>query len=516
MTTREARVKLYDRTWLLGGFRRKAAVHELAASADPEAAVVLAQAMITNHPLTPRIRAILAALRPPSDQAKIDQLWRLWGTGRAAALKAFLHERQWSVSQGLLQELAAADAYAAGAVALMAGTDDHLGADAASVRVALQLATADQDQEVRAAALRWLERLPNDEGLNNELCAHWARSESTELETLLRTQQRVPGNLTLEALFALVTGQAEAYLGLQDPDGERFRAAYAMASETQRGRIRDLVIGNGDARLVEAYRRATLAVGRHDPQTELDAAVARDDHDALFEAMRHLTLQDALPYVQQWADSGKRPRDPRRRQVVDTAVAAYQAIGTLEIDAAPAPPKGLTDLFAHWQARGMSEAELRQTLASGTPFERAGALYVGHGKGLLARDALHKATRADDWPVRLVACLLSPVALDQAADDHVAWIGACSGVDAELLQAKLAGTPDEYRARSGQLADARRTKTLPAQRMCALLQLACTFQGAFVASDIVVDDAREATEHGAIEMSDASVEALEDAPTDLF
>jgi hypothetical protein len=29
-------------------------------------------------------------------------------------------------------------------------------------------------------------------------CAHWARSESTELETLLRTQNRVPGNLTLE------------------------------------------------------------------------------------------------------------------------------------------------------------------------------------------------------------------------------------------------------------------------------------------------------------------------------
>jgi hypothetical protein len=507
MTTREAKAKLYDQTWLLGGFRRKAAVNELAASADPEAAVVLAQAMLAHHPLRRRIRDLLSALHPPADQAKIDQLWRLWGTGRNAALKAFLRARQWSVSNGLVQELAAVDSSTAAAIALMAGTDD-LGADVATVRTVLHLATADPDQEVRAAALRWLAQLPHDEGLNNELCAHWARSESTELETLLRTQNRVPGNLTLEVLFALVTGQAETYFGLQDPDGEQFRAAYAMASESQRSRIRDPVIGNGDARLVEAYRRATLAVGRHDPQTELDAAVARDDHEALFEAMRHLTLKDALPYVEQWADSGKRPRDPRRRQVVDTAVAAYQSMGTLEIDAAPAPPKGLTDLFAHWQARGMSEAELRQTLESGTPLERAGALYVGHGKGLLAKDALHKATRADDWPVRLVACLLSPVALDQAADDHVAWIGACSGVDAELLQAKLAGTPDEYHARSRQLAEARRTKTPPARRVCALLQLVCAFQGAFVASDIEVGEAREATEHGAI--------ALEDAPTDLL
>jgi hypothetical protein len=516
MTTREAKAKLYDQTWLLGGFRRKGAVKELADSADPEAAVLLAEAMLANHPLTQRIRDILVALRPPSDQAKIDQLWRLWGKGRNAELKAFLRARRWSVSNRLLKELAAADGASAGAVALMAGADDDLGADAATVRMALQLASADQDQEVRAAALRWLERLPNEEWLNNELCAHWARSESAELETLLRTQKRIPGNLTLEVLFALVTGQTEAYLGLEDQDGEQFRAAYAMASESQRGRIKELVIGNGDARLVEAYRRATLAVGRHDPQTELDAAVARDDHDALFEAMRHLTLKDALPYVEQWADSGKRPQEPRRRQVVDTAVAAYQSMGKLEIDAAPAPPKGLTDIFAYWQAQGMSEAELRQKLASGTPLERAGALYVGHGKGLISEDALQKATRADDWPVRLVARLLNPVALEQTVADRVAWIGACSGVDAELIQAKLAGTPDEYRARSRQLADARRAKTPPAQRVRALLQLACAFQGAFVESDIVVDDAREATEQGAIEISDAGTDALEDAPTDLF
>lgn len=516
MTTREAKAKLYDQTWLLGRFRRQAAVNELAESGDPEAVVVLAEALLAHHPLTPRIGAILAGLRPPADQAKIDRLWRLWGEGRHADLKAFLRARRWPVSPGLLRELAATDGATAAAVALLAGADEALSAEAATVRAVLQLATADQDAEVRAAALRWFERLPDDEGLNDELCAHWARSDSPELETLLRTQHRLPGNLTLEVLFALVTGQAEAYLGLEDPEGERFRAAYAMASEAQRDRIRDLVIGNGDARLVEAYRRATLAVGRHDPQTELDAAVNRDDHDALLEAMRHLTLEDVLPYVERWADSGKRPRDPRRRQVVDTAVAAYQSMGRLEIEAAPALPNGLTDIFAHWQAQGMSEAELRQQLGSGSPLERAGALYVGYGKGLIAEADLQQATRADDWPVRLVAHLLNPVALGQAADDHVAWIGACSGVDAELLQAKLAGTPDEYRTRSRQLAAARRAQTLPARRLCALLQLVCAFQGAFVASDIVVDEARQATEPGAIEISDAGVEALEDAPTDLF
>ena len=92
--------------------------------------------------------------------------------------------------------------------------------------------------------------------------------------------------------------------------------------------------------------------------------------------------------------------------------------------------------------------------------------------------------------------------LAQAGNDHVLWVNACGG-DAGLLQVPILGSPEDYARHSQQLKQARGPA---AGRVRALLEILCTYQSAFVASSINVEEIIEATEPTATTVEDAPEE----------
>jgi len=81
----------------------------------------------------------------------------------------------------------------------------------------------------------------------------------------------------------------------------------------------------------------------------------------------------------------------------------------------------------------------------------------------------------------------------------VLWVSACAG-DAALLNAKIDGTPEDYKRNNNQL---NKASTPEAARMRSLLEILCAFQGAFIASGITAVEIIEATEKTAISTEDA-------------
>ena len=77
MNLDEAKGKLYDTTFMLGGFRRKAAIKALQASPDPEAVAVLAEALGSVHPDAKAILSGLQRLSPQKEPGKVAALLSL-------------------------------------------------------------------------------------------------------------------------------------------------------------------------------------------------------------------------------------------------------------------------------------------------------------------------------------------------------------------------------------------------------------------------------------------------------
>lgn len=496
MTLQEAQAQLYDQSFLVGGRRQRAAVMALAGMADPQAVEALAKALEDGHQAD-LIRERLAAMEPATDQPKIDALWSRWAKGRHPVLATLLKELGWPCGVAKLapfRHLKVGD-HAAFAKAVRP--------DVANVRRVLDLLN-DPDQDLVAGGLHWLQALPPVEPLHDPLYEAWLERPRPELTALLDTPRHA-GRLVLEAAYALATGQAERYLALNDESGELFAQAYATASEELRQQMRATGT-SGDARLAAGYDRATRAVGRHDPAAELTAARARRDEDAIFLALRDLSLIDALPTVETWARSGARPTDPARRAAVEAAVAAYAGLGKLTIEALPAPGDGLEDWFTVVQREAVTEAQLRERLRAEDPLVRAGALLVGHGRGLVDPATLTAAAGDEHWPVRLVARLLSPALAGAAAEDHVLWVNAAAGVEASVLTSAVGGNPGTLAGHRERLARIGGAATPPAQRAAALLTVLCALQEQFVRSDVTGTEVREATESTGVTTADAPLD----------
>ena len=226
-----------------------------------------------------------------------------------------------------------------------------------------------------------------------------------------------------------------------------------MAPAAYRQRINETVVKSGQAQLVAIYGRAMAGHETFDRRLYLDALKTAGDEDRLFESLREMKLFECLDLCKRWAEEDRLPTDARRRQAAEDAVRAYQGLGEMVFEEGPAPPAGLRDLFAVWKQASSGRDQRGQDLKAKDPLVRAKAIFLGHAKGAVNDRQLSEASKSDDWPVRLVARLSSPVLA--AADDHVQWINALSGVDAELLQAPVLGTPVDYARYSERLAKAR-------------------------------------------------------------
>lgn len=471
MHLEETRQRLFDTGFLLGGRRRRAAIKALAGGADPAGVLVLADAL-ARHPKPDEILAALGRLAPEQDGEKIAALWGWLGSHPQPALAGVLAGLGWPPGRPITAKLA---------------------------RDVLAAAVEGAAPEVIAAAVVLARALPvSDEAGNDAIFAAWVRTQSKDFARLIDEQQRQPATPAFEALHALVGGDLARYGALKDADGALLVQAFGMAPEPFRARIAEAVAKSPDRALKAAYRRA-IAAGALDASQAIENLQRVGDEDGLFERLRGLTLLETLDLCERWATTPARPSHASQRAAVDRAVAAYQGLGQFQVETGPDLPEGMVDLFAHWRAGQPGDADLRADLDADEPFRRARGLYLGHARGLTDAKRLAAAASSDHWPERLIARLIDPAALAGAKADHVLWVNGCAG-DASLLGAPIGGSPEDYARHSAALAAARGEA---AGRTGALLGILCTFQGAFVASGITLDEAGEATDPGAVELEDA-------------
>ncbi|WP_100919453.1 hypothetical protein [Candidatus Thiodictyon syntrophicum] len=472
MTLDEARKRLFDTGFLLGGRRRRAALKVLLGSPGPEGVLALAAALGQGHPHPKEILNGLGRLAAPADAEKVEALWDYFSRTPGPALAGVLTQIGWPPGRAV---------------------------PAKTARDLLALANEGADKETLQAVTRVARALPvADEVGNDAIYAAWIRSQSPELETLITEQRRQSASPALEALHALVTGRLERYAALKDQDGVLLVQAFAMAPEPFRSRLAQTVAASPDRGIKEAYRRA-LSSGAVDKAQSVENLKLVGDEDGLFEQTRHLRLLDVLGLCERWAAVPGRPAHPAHRAAVDKAVSEYRSLGAFKVEPGPELPDGMVDLFDFWRDQEPSDADLRADLTAEDPFRKARGLYLGQERNLVEAQRLTAAATSEHWPERLIARLLDPAALAGAPEDHVLWVNACAG-DAGLLAAPIGGTPEDYARHSARFQQA---SGPAAARTRGLLSILCTFQGVFVAGGITVDETGEATDRGAVELEDA-------------
>ena len=472
MTIEEAKDRLYDTTFLIGAFRRRAAIKALAEVPDSSGVVALAQALHERHPEYGRIRNVLRQLSPLRDDHKIAALWAQWAQAPEPELAKILSALGWP---------------------------SECTQDARFVRAVLAAATSAAAPEILQAVAVFARALPvKDESSNDGIYAAWIRCQSAELEKLIDEQARQASSPALEALHALVTGRLDRYFELNDADGMLLVHAFNMAPEPFRESIARTVGASSDRGLLENYRRALSSVTA-DAASNVENLKLVGDEDGLFEVTRSLRLLDVVDLCERWSSSAGRPSGIQQRAAVERSLAAHRTLSTFQVEDSPPLPEGLVDIFEWWRNEKPSDEQLRSDLDAPDPFLRARGLYLGR-EGALVDDArLRGAAASEHWPERLVARLLEPELFSAAAPDSVFWVNACAG-DAALLLAPIAGMPEDYARHTWLLGQAR---SPIGSRTRAFLEILCAFQSVFVASSIVIDESTETADRGAVEIEDA-------------
>ncbi len=473
MKLEDVREQLWAKGFPFGPGRRKKAIRALVEAPDPAGMQLLADALRDGHPDEKRIIKALLGLEPEEEPDKVAALFEAWRADQPPALGGVLRSLGWPRRCAI---------------------------DGRTAKGFLALADQDATDDVLSVLVDFARAIPpQDEALNNDIFAAWNRSGSPQLDQVITAQGRQPADPAFEALHALVAGDLARYQSLQDSDGMLLAQAFEMAPEPFRQRIAQAVQASGDMALLDAYRRAQQHSGMEGTQL-IDNLKRVGDHDGLFEALRGQRLLDALPLCEYWAGTDGRPSDNRRRQAVDAGVAAYIALGGIEIEPGPDLPDGMVDIFVHWREQAPSDQQLRQNLDAEDPFDKARGLYLGHERGLVDQARLRQAGESDHWPGRLISRMLVPPEAGEApAEDHVIWVNAVSS-DASLLHAPIEVGPDEYTQFSERLEQARGEAASTAS---GLLEILCAFQGAFGAGRISVDEMDEAPDRAALVTEDA-------------
>ena len=153
--------------------------------------------------------------------------------------------------------------------------------------------------------------------------------------------------------------------------------------------------------------------------------MAADNEDGLFEKARRMTFIGVRGLCQRWTN------------VVKTAVERFQQIEKIEVREGRLPPAGTEDLFLYWEKQNPSAKELKQGLSHPDPFVRMRSLYLGHQEGMVNEACLDQAAKSDDWPERLISRMIHPAITPNEKRDHVEWVNVCSGMDAEVLKARI-------------------------------------------------------------------------------
>ncbi|WP_295430757.1 hypothetical protein [uncultured Thiodictyon sp.] len=167
MTLDEARKRLFDTGFLLGGRRRRAALKVLLGSPGPEGVLALAAAIGQGHPHPKEILNGLGRLAAPADAAKIEALWDYFSRTPSPALAGVLNRLGWPPGR-----------------AVPAKTAQDL----------LALPEEKTPQEILNAVATLARALPvGDEAANDAIYGAWLRSGSKAFDWLIAEPGRRPG-----------------------------------------------------------------------------------------------------------------------------------------------------------------------------------------------------------------------------------------------------------------------------------------------------------------------------------
>lgn len=450
MDLQKAKEHLFDEGRFFGGMRRRKAVKTLFESCNPEAAMVLAEAVENNHPDAEGILIKLLSLQREQLPEMHAALWQYWKKKRYAALRKAV-----AVSDRLRKSLAEA-----------------------------------------------LELMPKDDDGNETIFALWRLLEDDSLAAIISRQRRHAPGLEMDTLFGLVSGEVDRYLLLEDPDGSIFEKACLMASDGQKRRINNTILKSQNSRLISTYEQARM--DGHDPELVLDALKAANDQDKLFEQIQKgMTFLRLLDLVKYWKETGTRPEDASMKRVVDRAVTALEKLGDITIEQGTVAPSGSIDALTFWDRRNVSDDVLRSELESSDPFVRAGALYLGAKRKLVDRERLQKAEREGSWMEKLVVHLHMPELFTNRQNEHVYWLNLGQKFNARLMGAVLPGNLEENQFFADELKKAAAATDEVSRVREGLLRILTTYQVFFQRGVIIVDESDDTTEMHALEVKDA-------------
>lgn len=280
---------------------------------------------------------------------------------------------------------------------------------------------ADADEDVRAGAEAYLQALYEK-----------FQAVGMRLDLKLGRIDRLPtGHLSASSVLNALSDA--------DPDVRAGVRAYAARLPCEPA-LNDLIFAAWSHTTDEGLAEVIRSQQRM-PTQAVKAAIfaAAGDEDALVEACRPLGVADLLELAAHWAASERRPTDPRRRQVVEQAIAAQKLVGPLTFDPPVVLPAGLTDFFDWWEAQPAADEALSHARTAADPLTRAGAAWVSHLYGALQPDDLARMGASADWPERLVTRMID-VGHAQPDLDHVQNAHAVEGlIDTELHAATAGG-----------------------------------------------------------------------------
>ncbi|ARM31690.1 hypothetical protein [Prosthecochloris sp. HL-130-GSB] len=447
MNIRQAGQRLFDQTPLAGRARRRRAKELLLESNLPEAAVVLAEAVVKQHPDSMEFMSRLLLLPPGT--AMHTAVWAFWKQEHYSTLVHFCNR------------------------------SEHI-------------------QTLLISALESMEK--DDRGCMN-IFNLWQLLDDPAIAGIITSGDLEAPSLELDTLFGLAEGRPERYLSLDDHDCSILYKALITASPAQKQRINTTVLKSCNPVLVKAYDRA--GGEWHDPELVVSALMAAGDEDGLFEQLHGMPFAQALRLVARWHETGRRPSEPDRRRTVEMATDYYDTIPPLPFSENSGAPEGTIDALLHWHERDIPQELLDQELLSPDPFIRAGALYMAAHRGQLTHRELLRQAESGTWVEQLSARLMLHSMNQALPREHVCWLHADPGTEARLLSTILPGTIDDSQYFLDRLEELDGLKDSYTQQLKALLNIMTLLQGHFLSGIITVNDHDSTPHPTAIETENA-------------
>jgi hypothetical protein len=446
---------------LFGRWYQKWAIRVLLRFNNPKAMSILASTLDQPHVNNAVIIEALSRITLAQGNDGVETLWKIWIAHPKPALAELLTYIGWPHERALDKRLA-----------------QNI------------LATINEQNApiILNAILRLIEFLPKgDSTINDGLYALWIYSQSNTLEQLIDRPEYKPGSPAMETLYFLVTGQIDRYLALNDYREQLFTQAVKLAPPAFLERITQIVGKEKNLSLIEKYRTALIQAKIEFTQLLYHLKLIGDEI-GLFKQIPNMNLGQVLELCERWSKNLDLINEFNIKNVIQPAIEAYSNIQKPYINSNLVLPEGIVDIFTYWQNNHV-DGYYR---SSNDPFIRAKNLYVN-------RSQQHSMKTNDNkhWLEKLVI-RLTDITITNNDNDIVCWLTTCNA-DAKLLYTNVNGTPTDYMQNKKLLQDA---NEFTSSRTLGLLAILCTFQAAFIGTEIIVETMREPSDHTALRMED--------------